>query len=260
LRPWSRFRWRSASSGWFAATRSSAACRWSRRWQHVRHLLGQDRHADQGRDDGPPRLRGSQWLDLSGAGYEPAGQFTSKGRPWSLRRLCNNCCKRRRWPRTRIWCTTKPRALADQGRSDRRRSDRRRRQGGLHKLELDDRYPALTKSLYVRNQTHDDAARGFRRRGGVRQGRPEIILATCTRQLTRMARSRWTNPAANSSCTWPVPWPARRCGCWRGPESECVPRNGRAGHDVPGPGGNDRPAPPEAKAAIHTCEWPASNP
>ena len=79
--------------------------------QHVRHLLGQDRHVDQGRNDGPPSVRGRSVAGRvrARATSRPVSS-RRKARPWNRLRPCSNCCKRRRWRPTRIWCTAKPRA------------------------------------------------------------------------------------------------------------------------------------------------------
>ncbi len=78
-RPWSPSRWRSARSGWSSATRCPPPARGRDAGQHLRHLLGQDRHADQGRDD--RRARSSspgELLEVSGAGYEPRGRVLAR--------------------------------------------------------------------------------------------------------------------------------------------------------------------------------------
>ena len=86
-------------------------------------------------------------------------------------------------------------------------------------------------------------------RGGLRQGGaggdPGVVHAPVD---GRRRNSRWTSPAASGSCTSARspgrPGPPR---AGRGAEVERGPRERRAGHDLPRPGGDDRPAPPRSQ-------------
>ncbi len=69
---------RRAADGQTPCADAPAAGRGNAR-QHFGHLLRQDRHADQGRDDGPQDLRGRRrLLDVSGAGYEPTASSSTR--------------------------------------------------------------------------------------------------------------------------------------------------------------------------------------
>ena len=79
--------------------------------QHLGHLLRQDRHADQGRDDRPQVLVAGQMLDVSGAGYEPRGEFSHDGSAVEPSGAGHrDCCAPPRSPPTRTSFATRPTA------------------------------------------------------------------------------------------------------------------------------------------------------
>ena len=128
-------------------------------------------------------------LDVSGAGYEPQGQFLCEGRPSSRSPQLGGSCRPPRWPPTR----TSSREDADgrwhiKGDPTEGALVVAAAKAGWQKAELDAEFPRVdeipftseTKRMTTLHATPDGIV-------AYAKGAPEVILASCTRQRDRRA-------------------------------------------------------------------------
>ena len=127
---------------------------------------------------------------------------------------------------------------------------------GLDKAELNARWPRENEipfsSETKRMTTLHEGPQGV---VAYAKGAPEVILGSCTRQLTDEASRRWTRRAGRRSWRPPGRWPAGPCACWPSPAKK-GPRWQDAERDMTFLGlvGMIDPPRPEAKAGVETCE------
>lgn len=198
-----------------------------------------------------------QWLDVSGAGYEPAGQFTSQGTPVE--------------PSPPLQQLLEAAALASDAHLVHNEAEGRWQikgdptegalvvaaaKAGLHKPELDDRFPRVdeipfTSETKRMTTLHQDSGRVV----AYAKGAPEVILATCTRQLTEDGEQ-----ALDGSGREFILHTARSLAS-QALRVLAVARKASASRETAerdmtflGLVGMIDPPRPEAKAAIHTCE------
>ena len=185
----------------------------------VGHLLGQDRHADQGRDD---RARGlsspANSLEVTGAGYEPSGSVPARRRAGRTAptRCRGSCAAAALASDAHIVHDDGRRPLARQGRPDRGRAGRGGRQGRPAQGRARRALAARRRNpVHLRNQADDDAAR---RPGG--HGRPAPRARR--RSSSTPARTAWTASGAapldaaeprGDPGSRPAAWPAGPCAC-----------------------------------------------
>ncbi len=159
--------------------------------QHVGHLLGQDGHADQGRDDRPADLRrrpdaGSLRHGLRAARSVLAERHRRSSRP----NRCRCCCAPPRWRRTRASSGARPATWEVKGDPTEGALVVAAAKAGLDKTELDAQFPRVaeipftseTKRMTTLHETPDGVA-------AYAKGAPEVIVQSCARQLTERGRS-----------------------------------------------------------------------
>ena len=199
-----------------------------------------------------------QIMEVSGAGYEPHGQFSRNGSAGE--------------PSDAVKLLLQAAALASDAHVVHDEADGRwhvkgdptegalvvaAAKAGLNKADLDAQFPRVNEIPFTSETKRMTTLHAGP--GGVvaySKGAPEVILDSCARAVDRNGRSPagcrgrgrrfWKRPAG---------WPARRCACWRW-------RPGRARRwktpkrDMTFLGlvGMIDPPRPEAEAAIQTCE------
>jgi len=198
-----------------------------------------------------------QWLDVSGAGYEPTGQFSSQGTPVEppplLRQLLQAAAlasdahlvydeAEGRW---RIKGDPTEGALIVAA-----------AKAGLHKQELDARFPRVDEIPFTSETKRMTTL--HQQSGGViayAKGAPEVILGSCTRQGTADGETRLDESSRESILE------AARSLASQALRVLAVAQKSNATREDAeremtflGLLGMIDPPRPEAKAAIHTCE------
>ena len=214
---------------------------------HLGHLLGQDRHPDQGRDDrARPCSSPARLLEVTGAGYEPA-------------RVVPRGTGRRSSRPTRCAALLTAATLASDARIVHDAADGRWRvkgdptegalvvaagKAGLHKAELDARWPRVGEIPFT-SETKRMTTLHAGPEGDVAcaKGAPEVILDSCTHQWTPSGAAP-LDAAGREAVRGRRPrhGRARAARPGRGVEAGRPPRGRRARHDLARTGRHDRSA------------------
>ncbi len=213
--------------------------------QRLRHLLRQDRHADPGRDDRPPHLRGRRVASRSPAPAtsREASSSATAGRSSRPRRSasCSQAAVLASDARLVAWRT----ALGNPGRSHRRRPARGRRQGRARQGRPRRTAPPRRRDpLHLRDQADDHPAPDARGRGRLfAKGAPEVLLASCARRRTAAGEEPLDDAGRQEilEAAQRMAGEALRVLGGRRPARR-HPGERRARPDLPGAGGHDRSA------------------
>ena len=199
-----------------------------------------------GRDDRPADLRRGRSVEVSGAGYEPRGEFSETGRPSRRRRRCWRLLRQRRSSSDARLMRHARAAAAGTSRAIRPRAlSWPPPRPACARHELDARYPRVARDpVHVRDQADDHAASDARGRRRLLEGRAGghsrgVRPAAGRGRRTRRSTSGGPGASPRGRPRHGAPGAARARG---GGEATSQPRGRRARDDVPRARRHDRPA------------------